>query len=93
MDIEGGEYDAIVGGRECLASTRPVLHVEWNIINLRAYGRPPEVLLDLASNLGYRIYDADSLNVVNDAVSLKLRMIRTESFLLIPEKWHGDWIK
>lgn len=93
MDIEGGEYDAIVGGRECLASKRPVLHVEWNTINLRAYGRPPEVLLDLASNLGYCIYDAGSLNVVNDELSLKLRMLHTESFLLIPEKWLGDRIK
>lgn len=92
MDIEGGEYDAIVGGGECIASKRPVLHVEWNRINLRAYGRTPGILLDLASNLGYCIYDADSLNVVNDEVSLKLRMLRTESFLLIPENWQGDRI-
>jgi len=91
MDIEGGEYDAIVGGRECLASKRPVLHVEWNKINLSAYGRPHVVLLDLAAKLGYRIYDADSLTMVCDEASLILRMHRSESFLLIPEDWRADW--
>jgi FkbM family methyltransferase len=84
IDVEGAELDVIRGAGECLKQTRPTILLEWNAINLAAYGNKPELLLQTAQDIGYRLYAMPSLVPIQAVSELNLHMIGTESFLLIP---------
>jgi FkbM family methyltransferase len=57
MDIEGGELDAMAGGRETIRRLRPIISVEYGGQAYSVYGHAEDSLFEVASDLGYRIFD------------------------------------
>lgn len=58
MDIEGGEYHALIGGRMMLKRDRPLVVFEHGgQASATAYGYTPEQFFDLFSQLGYTLFD------------------------------------
>lgn len=84
IDVEGGEAGVLRGGRQCLRATRPVILLEWNRLNLAAYGCQPETLIDLAVELAYDILNIPGLAPVLTPASLRLQTGVSENFLLVP---------
>jgi FkbM family methyltransferase len=84
IDVEGGELDVLHGAKECLAAERPPILLEWNPVNLVAYGRNPGELLDFAAQAGYRVHATPGFTEVLGEQQLALHMAFTESFVLLP---------
>jgi uncharacterized protein (UPF0276 family) len=84
MDIEGGEYMALRGALELITCTRPIIFLEWNELNLKAYGMTSHELVQLAERIGYAIHAIPSLATVGSPEMLKLAMAQTESFVMVP---------
>jgi len=82
VDVEGAEYDVLLGATECVARCRPAIVVEWSPKNIGAYGRTMEDLLAIAKRLGYRIWALPNLAEIIDPVALQVQASVTESYLL-----------
>jgi FkbM family methyltransferase len=81
-DVEGADLDVLQGARECLAATDAAVLIEWNAINLAAYQRPFNALLEFARDVAYRVFAVPNFAEIADPTALRLHMIETESFLL-----------
>jgi FkbM family methyltransferase len=57
LDVEGGEYDAIRGGRACLARFRPVVSFEFGENSIGEYGLTCEDMAVLLFDAGYVLAD------------------------------------
>jgi len=57
LDIEGGEYDALSGGRRLLDQFRPICAFEFGGRSYRAYNVDEGRMYDLFSEYGYTLYD------------------------------------
>jgi len=84
IDVEGGEADVLRGGFSCLRATRPYVLLEWNALNLAAYGCPLGALLELATSLDYEVLGAHGLAPVSSSANLALQMKMKENFVLVP---------
>ena len=84
IDVEGGEADVLRGGFSCLRATRPYILLEWNALNLAAYGCPSGALLELAAALDYEVLNAPGLAPVSSSANLALQMRVKENFVLVP---------
>lgn len=89
IDIEGAEMIALRGAERCIAAQRPPILLEWNRDNLAAYHCPVGALVEFSSANGFRIYALPDAIPVLDETELALQMLRTESFLLIPDLSHS----
>jgi FkbM family methyltransferase len=85
IDVEGAELLTLHGGRDCIATERPFILIEWNAANLRAYNCSPEKLIEFVESIRYRVFSVPSLIPVTDRIQLKTQMLRTENFLLVTE--------
>ncbi len=59
MDIEGGEYEALLGGKEFLADYSPIVICEVNPVLLESAGRTPWQLFSYMESIGYLSYWID----------------------------------
>lgn len=84
MDIEGGERAALMGARQVIEHEEPSIIIEWNAVNLAAYGIEPSELLNVCRTLRYTSYAVPGLYAITNERLLRITMARTESFLLIP---------
>lgn len=83
-DVEGAELDVLKGAVECLRSERPAVLLEWNAVNLAAYGCSSGSLLDFAREEKCKLFSVPRLVEIHTVQELDLHMILTESFLLVP---------
>ena len=58
IDIEGGEADALTGGKETIKRCRPILLLEFNPF--------AENSIKLVQSLGYDVYDLNTYEIVKD---------------------------
>jgi FkbM family methyltransferase len=84
IDVEGAELDVLRGAIGCLRKERPPILLEWNPVNLAAYGCPSSSLLNFAAEENYKLYAVPQLVEIHSAMELDLHMLFTESFLLMP---------
>jgi FkbM family methyltransferase len=84
IDVEGGELDVLLGGRECLKRTRPFVLSEWCSLNIQAYGIRNDSLLQFAREHDYLLYGLPEMIRVNTPKDLEMQAMRTESFLMVP---------
>jgi FkbM family methyltransferase len=57
IDTEGGEIDILQGGTNLLRRDAPIISVEYGPGGYDAYGYKSETLFDLATEIGYSIFD------------------------------------
>jgi len=86
VDVEGAELEVLRGGLECIAKEKPYILVEWNLSNLNAYEYGAESLLVFAQSTNYCLFSIPHLLPVTDITTLKIQMLKTESFLLAPSE-------
>ena len=91
IDVEGAELSALTGAAGCIAAHRPNILLEWNAENLAAFDCAPETLLTFAGASGYAIFSLPDLAPVDGPAVLRLRLLATENFLLVPNPPGGDW--
>lgn len=84
IDVEGGELQILQGATRCIERERPFIVLEWNSINLKPYNCEPESLLSFAKQCQYELFSLPNLISISNPTMLKLQMIRTESFVLVP---------
>lgn len=88
IDVEGAETEVLEGAALLLRTCRPVVALEWNPLNLRAYGTPVGRLLDLANTADYFCCEMDTLVPINHLEHLEhLTTQGRENFVLYPK--HG----
>jgi FkbM family methyltransferase len=83
IDVEGAEYDVLLGASECIARWHPAIILEWGLKNIGAYGRNLGDLLEIAKQLGCRVWALPGMTEVHDAIGLRVQASVTESFLLV----------
>lgn len=91
IDVEGAEMEALRGAVECFGAHRPNILLEWNAENLEAFVCAPESLLTFARETGYELLSLPDLALVEHAAVLRLKMLATENFLLVPNPPGADW--
>lgn len=84
IDVEGWETGVLKGAGELLRSQKPAVLLEWNAKNLEAAKVNPVSLLPLAESIGYQVFTPQEFMVIRNEPSLKLQMLRGETFLLYP---------
>jgi FkbM family methyltransferase len=57
IDAEGGEYDALIGGKELLQRLRPVVGFEFGLCSCSSYSVTPALMAQLWMELGYTLLD------------------------------------
>lgn len=83
IDIEGAELAALQGAITCIKQEQPYILLEWSAAKLQQHNCPLGSLLPLANRIKYQIYSLPNLVPVTDLASLRVQMLKTESFLLI----------
>lgn len=84
IDIEGAETLALRGAAALLESERPCLILEWNRMNLAAYGTPVGSLVGWAAERNYLVRTLPGFVPVSTPQDLALHAMLCESFLLYP---------
>jgi FkbM family methyltransferase len=84
IDIEGADLLALQGAVTCMAICRPMVMIEWNRINIRAFNYQHQDLLTFCTGSKYKCYAVPSLIPVTNAAELGLQSVVTENFLLAP---------
>ena len=84
-DIEGADLLALQGAVSCIGACRPMILVEWNKINIRAFQFKHTDLMNFCSSNKYACYAVPSLIAIKNAVELELHSVITENYLLVPE--------
>lgn len=57
MDIEGAEFEAMLGAVDLISRTRPIIHMEIGPPSLEAFGTQPEEIFDFLSQNRYEMVD------------------------------------
>ncbi|MEA5553497.1 FkbM family methyltransferase [Anabaena cylindrica UHCC 0172] len=86
IDVEGAELQTLKGSTKCLQNNKPYILIEWTLKNLQAYGYESENLLDFAHEIGYQVFSISDFIPITNSTSLKLHMLKSESFLLVPDE-------
>ncbi len=66
IDVEGYEYNVLVGGSETILRYKPGLFIELDEDNLREQGNTAKELIELIIKFGYKIINAANGSTVNE---------------------------
>lgn len=68
IDVEGYELHVIRGALNTIRKFKPILFVELNEENLKQFGQSSETLVNLLRELGYRVLDAKTKEVLESGL-------------------------
>jgi len=84
VDVEGAEGLVLDGATRLLGSQRPAVIIEWHEQYLRGLGTPAEQLVSRVRDWEYRIFSIPGGVPVDDEDTLRVQMMESENFLLLP---------
>ena len=84
IDVEGMEIDVLKGGEHLLASCRPYVLLEISRCNLLPLEKSHVEIIQFATDHGYRLLNAKTMEEAKSPDHLKHQMIISEDFLMIP---------
>ena len=59
MDIEGGEFDALMPSLDWLKAKKPILYIEFHEGIMKRSGKDPAALLEAIKDVGYQVTPVD----------------------------------
>lgn len=83
IDVEGAEALVLAGASELLKAWKPAVVLEWHHDYLELFETPPETLLAIAREFGYRVYTIPSGVPIDDERTLQVQMMACSNFLLL----------
>jgi FkbM family methyltransferase len=84
IDIEGGEFEALMSGAALIESQKPAIIFEWAAANLGAYNRDPMSIFDIVERFPGELIALPSL-LAPTRGNLGLLLKHCEMFLLMPD--------
>ena len=90
-DIEGADLLALKGGKTCIMNCRPIILLEWNMVNIVPFGFTNVDLLSMCEEIDYSCYALPAINRIISELELSQNALTTESFLLLP-KSRGKYV-
>ena len=66
IDVEGYEFNVLMGGKETILKYRPALFIELDDNNLREQGRTAKELIELIIHFQYKIINAATGSAVDE---------------------------
>lgn len=86
IDIEGADLLALKGGAECINASRPVILIEWNQTNIKAFGLTNYDLMKFIVDINYEIYYLPETKRITSVVEFNIlcKQQFIENYLLIP---------
>ena len=82
IDIEGGEFEAIMSANELILKNKPAIIFEWSVKNLEAFGRDPKSIFEILDKYPGEIISLPTMHTVTK-YNLELLMTRCEMFILV----------
>ena len=86
IDVEGSELMVLQGAINCIKKCRPYIMIEWNQEWLNKFDCLPQSILDFVESVQYSLLSVPNFNLINSISLLKLNMLNTETFLLVPSE-------
>ena len=84
IDIEGGEFEAILSGRNMIEKCRPVIIFEWSEKNLQAFDRNPQSIFQILDEFPGEFISLPTFHTLSKS-NLRLVMSECEMFILMLE--------
>lgn len=84
IDVEGADLDVLRGATACIGACRPLILVEWNMENLRAFGHADSALLAFADSVSCDVFAMPGLVRTESDAHFRAQMQFDESFVLLP---------
>lgn len=69
IDVEGAEYDVILGARKILKNLSPIIYLSIHPKELELIGKSTSELIQLLDDLGYHAYDKHNNKIINFSFS------------------------
>ena len=85
-DIEGADLLALQGAANCIESNRPLIIVEWNSLNVKAFSFQSQDLFDFLDQINYKIFSLPNVVPVASAAELDLQKTFFEMYILKPNE-------
>lgn len=87
IDVEGAEARVCEGMHELISACRPVIVMEWNLVNLAANRADPLELFRIAARYSMSIFEPDTLIPVTSLQCVRLLLDRgKDTFVLLPDE-------
>lgn len=83
IDVEGSEYNVLLGGKKFLKKKKPLIFLETHLPWLKNLGTSISELINLVNSLGYRAYDLDGKPIQNP--KLKISSMPNYRIILSPK--------
>ncbi len=91
MDVEGGEIDCLLGGRDTIMRLRPYISVEYGAPGYTAYGHTGGTLFDVARDLHYVPSDLFGNLIETESEWLAICDLSYWDYFLVPAERIDDW--
>jgi FkbM family methyltransferase len=91
IDIEGGEIDCLLGGRDTIGRLRPFISVEYGRSGYIPYGYDALTLFNLARDIGYVLSDLFGNLIETEPEWLTICDLSYWDYFLVPTERTGDW--
>ena len=83
-DIEGADLMALKGSVNCIADNKPLIIVEWNYLNVKAFSLESRDLFNFLYMINYKIFALPNIVQINSPGELDLQKTFFEMFVLMP---------
>jgi len=91
IDVEGGEIDCLLGGRNTIMRLRPFISVEYGAPGYSVYGHTALTLFNLARDLNYVVSDLFGNLIEAEAEWLQICDAAYWDYFLVPAERVDDW--
>lgn len=83
-DIEGADLLALEGTITCINASKPVILMEWNRINIKAFNFSSEDMFRFLNTIKYDLFSLPNIVPVRSASELNVHQVLSEMYLLKP---------
>lgn len=84
IDTEGADLAGLIGGKDCINSTKPFITMEWNKKNVDAFGVTGTDLINFCKEINYGIFGFPYLQRIETENEITVFTDASDTLVLIP---------